>query len=77
LGNAVPLEEFFNGNHPLLEKAYSPMTVRFFFLQAHYRGTLDFSNEALQAAEKGLRRLLGGLVTVSRWPLAVGRDTIP
>jgi cysteinyl-tRNA synthetase len=73
LGNAVSLEEFFSGNHPLLEKSYSPMTIRFFFLQAHYRGTLDFSNEALQAAEKGMRRLLGGLVTVSRWPLAVGR----
>jgi cysteinyl-tRNA synthetase len=76
LGNAVSLEEFFNGNHPLLEKAYSPMTIRFFILQAHYRGTVDFSNEALQAAEKGLRRLLGGLVTVSRWPLAVGRDKV-
>lgn len=61
LGNAVSLEEFFSGSHPLLEKAYSPMTIRFFILQAHYRGTLDFSNEALQAAEKGLRRLLAGL----------------
>jgi cysteinyl-tRNA synthetase len=61
LGNAVSLEEFFNGNNALLEKAYSPMTIRFFILQAHYRGTLDFSNEALQAAEKGLRRLMGAL----------------
>ncbi|MBW6458970.1 MAG: cysteine--tRNA ligase [Bacteroidales bacterium] len=61
LGNAVSLEEFFTGNHPLLEKAYSPMTIRFFILQAHYRGTVDFSNEALQASEKGLRRLLAGL----------------
>jgi len=61
LGNAVSLEEFFNGNNPLLEKAYSPMTIRFFILQAHYRGTLDFSNEALQAAEKGLRKLLATL----------------
>jgi cysteinyl-tRNA synthetase len=75
LGNAVSLEEFFSGNHPLLEKAYSPMTIRFFILQAHYRGTVDFSNEALQAAEKGLRRLLGGLLIVSRMPLAVGRES--
>jgi len=64
LGNAVSLEEFFNGENPLLEKAYSPMTIRFFILQAHYRGTLDFSNEALQAAERGLRRLLTALATV-------------
>ena len=71
LGNAVSLEEFFNGNNPLLEKAYSPMTIRFFILQAHYRGTLDFSNEALQAAEKGLRRLMAALGTVGSWQLAV------
>ena len=58
LGNSIMLEEFFIGNHALLERAYSPMTVRFFILQAHYRSTLDFSNEALQAAEKGLKRLL-------------------
>jgi cysteinyl-tRNA synthetase len=54
----IKLTELFSGNHPLLEKAYSPMTVRFFILQTHYRSTLDFSNEALQAAEKGLKRLL-------------------
>lgn len=58
LGNAISLDEFFSGNHPLLEKAYSPMTIRYFMLTAHYRSTLDFSNEALQAAEKGLNRLL-------------------
>jgi len=58
LGNFITLPELFSGNHPKLEQAYSPMTVRFFILQAHYRGTLDFSNEALQAAEKALRRLL-------------------
>jgi len=58
LGNAISLDEFFTGNHPLLEKAYSPMTIRYFMLTAHYRSTLDFSNEALQAAEKGLFRLL-------------------
>jgi len=60
LGNSVTLEEFITGNHPLLEQAYSPMTIRFFILQAHYRSTLDFSNEALQAAEKGLKRLIAG-----------------
>ena len=57
-GNFITLDELFNGTHPILKQAYSPMTVRFFILQAHYRGTLDFSNEALQAAEKGLRRLM-------------------
>jgi len=57
LGNFITLEEFFTGTHESLEKAYSPMTIRFFILQAHYRSTLDFSNDALQAAEKGLKRL--------------------
>jgi cysteinyl-tRNA synthetase len=56
--NVIKLTELFTGNHPVLEKAYSPMTVRFFILQTHYRSTLDFSNEALQAAEKGLKRLM-------------------
>lgn len=55
--NVIKLSELFNGNHPLLEQPYSPVTVRFFILQSHYRGTLDFSNEALQAAEKAFRRL--------------------
>ena len=58
LGNFITLPQLFAGDHPKLEKAYSPMTIRFFILQAHYRSTLDFSNEALQAAEKGLGRLL-------------------
>lgn len=57
LGNFITLEELFTGSHKILEQAYSPMTIRFFILQAHYRSTLDFSNEALQAAEKGLKRL--------------------
>jgi cysteinyl-tRNA synthetase len=57
LGNGFLPGELFTGDHPLLEKAYSPMTVRFFMLQTHYRSTLDFSNEALQASEKGLKRL--------------------
>jgi len=56
--NTIKLTELFSGNHPLLEKAYSPMTIRFFILQTHYRSTLDFSNEALQASEKGLKRLM-------------------
>jgi len=60
LGNFITLEEFFSGNHPLLSQAYQPMTVRFFILQAHYRSTVDFSNEALQASEKGLERLIEG-----------------
>lgn len=55
--NQVRLTEMFSGEHPLLEQAFSPMTIRFFILQTHYRSTLDFGNEALQAAEKGLKRL--------------------
>jgi cysteinyl-tRNA synthetase len=66
LGNFITLEEFFTGKHPGLSQAYSPMTIRFFILQAHYRSTLDFSNEALQAAEKGLRKLLSGIETLQK-----------
>ena len=58
LGNSFLPQELFTGNHPLLKKGYSPMTVRFFMLQAHYRSTLDFSNEALDASEKGFKRLM-------------------
>ena len=58
LGNFITLPELFSGKHAKLDQAYSPMTVRFFILQAHYRSTLDFSNEALQAAEKGYKRLM-------------------
>ena len=58
LGNFITLDEFFNGTHKLLAQAYTPMTIRFFILQAHYRSTVDFSNEALQASEKGLQRLM-------------------
>lgn len=60
LGNFITLDEFFTGSHPLLEQPYSPMTIRFFILQAHYRGTVDFSNEALQSAEKALARMSDG-----------------
>ncbi|MFR9644529.1 MAG: cysteine--tRNA ligase [Rikenellaceae bacterium] len=66
LGNFITLEELFGGTHSLLEQPYSPMTIRFFVLQAHYRSTLDFSNEALQAAEKGLDRLMKGVDALSK-----------
>jgi len=58
LGNFITLDEFFTGSHAILEQAYSPMTIRFFILQAHYRSTVDFSNEALIASEKGFNRLM-------------------
>lgn len=61
LGNSFLPAELFAGTHPLLEQPYSPMTVRFFMLQSQYRSTLDFSNEALQAAGKGFRKLANGL----------------
>lgn len=70
LGNFITLEQLFSGDHPLLEKAYSPMTVRFFILQAHYRSTVDFSNEALQAAEKSLSRLLDSYNNIGKIPVA-------
>ena len=60
LGNFITLNEFFTGTHPALTQAYSPVTIRFFILQAQYRSTLDFSNEALQGAEKALNRMLEG-----------------
>jgi cysteinyl-tRNA synthetase len=66
LGNFITLDEFFTGSHKSLEQAYSPMTIRFFILQAHYRSTLDFSNEALQASEKGLKRLMQGYETLGK-----------
>ena len=66
LGNFITLAELFSGSHPLLAQAYTPMTIRFFVLQAHYRSTLDFSNEALQAAEKGLDRLLKGFEAIDK-----------
>ena len=66
LGNFITLEQLFNGTHELLQKAYSPMTIRFFVLQAHYRSTLDFSNEALQAAEKGFDRLMKGVEALAK-----------
>ena len=61
LGNFINLEEFFNGTHNKLEREYSPMTIRFFILQAHYRSTVDFSNEALKAADKGFAKLMNAM----------------
>lgn len=61
LNNSFLPHQLFSGDHPLLEQAYSPMTVRFFMLQSHYASTLDFSNEALKAAQKGYRKLMNGL----------------
>jgi cysteinyl-tRNA synthetase len=66
LGNFITLDELFSGNNKLLTQAYSPMTIRFFILQAHYRSTIDFSNEALQAAEKGLQKLMKAIETLSK-----------
>ncbi len=66
LGNFITLEELFTGNHKVLEQAYTPMTIRFFVLQAQYRSTLDFSNEALKSAEKGLDRLMKGIEAMGK-----------
>jgi cysteinyl-tRNA synthetase len=70
LGNFITLDELFSGNHKMLEKAYSPMTIRFFILQAHYRSTIDFSNEALQASEKGLERLFTAAEILEKLPVS-------
>jgi len=61
LGNSILPNELFTGNHPLLRRGFHPMVVRFFMMQAHYRSTLDFSNEALEASEKGYQRLMAGM----------------
>jgi cysteinyl-tRNA synthetase len=66
LGNFITLDQMFSGDHPMLEQAYTPMTVRFFILQAHYRSTIDFSNEALQAAEKGFQKLMKAIESLSK-----------
>ena len=74
LNNFITLEQFFTGNHETLEQAYSPMTIRFFILSAHYRGTVDFSNEALQAAQKGYERLMNAIEDLKRIQTAVASD---
>ena len=66
LGNFINLEEFFTGNHKKLERAYSPMCIRFFILQAHYRSTIDFGNQALMAAEKGFTKLMNAMETLKK-----------
>jgi len=66
LGNFITLDQLFSGDHPVLEQAYSPMTIRFFILQAHYRSTIDFSNEALQAAEKGFLKLMKTIESLNK-----------
>ena len=66
LGNFITLNEFFTGQNPNLKQAYSPMTIRFFILMAHYRGTVDFSNDALQAAEKAMTRLMEAYNAIGR-----------
>ena len=70
LGNFITLEQFFTGSHAGLEQAYNPMTIRFFILSAHYRSTVDFSNDALKASEKGLERLMTGLGNLARVPVS-------
>ena len=77
LGNFITLEELFTGSHKILEQPYSPMTIRFFILQAHYRSTLDFSNEALQAAEKGLKRLLLAALELTKIKTSSVAERIP
>ena len=75
LGNFITLSEFFTGSHEKLEQAYSPMTIRFFILSAHYRGTVDFSNEALQASQKGYEKLMNGIEDLSRVQTSGESDT--
>jgi cysteine--tRNA ligase len=74
LNNFITLEQFFTGNHETLEQAYSPMTIRFFILSAHYRGTVDFSNEALQAAQKGYERLMNAIEDLNRIQTTAASD---
>ncbi len=74
LNNFITLEQFFTGQHATLSQAYSPMTIRFFILSAHYRGTVDFSDEVLKASEKGLQRLLSGIADLERVPVAKESD---
>ena len=74
LGNFITLEQFFKGTHKSLSQPYSPMTIRFFILSAHYRGTVDFSNDALQAAQKGYNRLMNGIDDLKRITPAAESD---
>jgi cysteinyl-tRNA synthetase len=76
LGNFITLREFFNGSSALLDQAYSPMTIRFFILQAHYRSTLDFSNDALKASEKAFKRIINGLRSVKSMEHPQGNTSV-
>jgi cysteinyl-tRNA synthetase len=76
-GNQIMLTQMFSGDHPLLQQAYTPMTIRFFILQTHYRSTLDFGNEALQAAEKGLKRLWEAYEILKRFPAGAAPASAP
>lgn len=78
LVNFITLEQFFSGNHKMLEQAYSPMAIRFFILQAHYRSTVDFSNEALQASKKGMERMLDAYAALDKiQPVASEVEALP
>jgi len=70
LGNFITLDQLFSGDNDVLEQAYSPMTVRFFMLQAHYRSPLDFSNDALKAAEKGYNRMMKAVASFAKMPVS-------
>jgi cysteinyl-tRNA synthetase len=74
--NQITLTQLFSGDHPALEKAYHPVVIRFFILQTHYRSTLDFSNDALMASEKGLRRLWEGYEALKKlqYEKAAGKE---
>jgi len=76
LGNYITLFDLFSGNNSVLSQAYSPMTIRFFILQAHYRSTLDFSNEALQAAEKGLAKIMAAYRDICSMASGVNADPL-
>ena len=76
LGNFITLEQFFTGDHPMLDQAFTPMTVRFFILQAHYRGTVDFSNDALLAAQKAYERMMDGWHRLQGLKPTAGSDTV-
>ncbi len=75
LNNGIMVEQLFGGEHPLLQQAFSPMTLRFFVLQAHYRGTLDFSNEALLASYKGWQRLQASIAVLPNLKPSVSNET--
>src|SRR5690606_8088816 len=76
-GNGFLPHELFMGTHPLLNRGYSPMAVRFFMLQAHYRSTLDFSNDALEAADKGYKRLMNAMALLPKLKASAKASAYP